>query len=111
MIELGTFGNSPLRYQGGKARRSLRLLRFADQRQKHYVEPFAGGLGMLFRAKRENRFQKYYANDLDANLVNFYSILRDYPDELIKQLWTCYRHHGAGDEELFYQSREKSKSK
>jgi DNA adenine methylase len=106
MIELGAHDNSPLRYPGGKARRSLRLLRFADQSRKHYVEPLAGGLGMLFRAKRENLFQKYYANDLDTNLVNFYSILRDYPDELIKQLWTCYRQHGARDEELFYQSRE-----
>lgn len=106
MIELGTFENSPLRYPGSKARRAVRLLRLADQSKRHYVEPFAGGLGMLFRAKRENLFKIYHANDLNTNLINFYTVLRDYPDELIERLWTCYQYHGAGDEELFYQSQD-----
>jgi DNA adenine methylase len=106
MIKLGIHENSPLRYPGGKSQRSTRLLRLADQTRKHYVEPFAGGLGMLFRARRERMFNTYRANDLDANLINFYTILRDYPDELIERLWTYYQLHGAGDEELFHLSRE-----
>jgi DNA adenine methylase len=106
MNELGIHENSPVSYPGSKSQRSTRLLRLADQTRKHYVEPFAGGLGMLFRARRERMFKTYRANDLDANLINFYSILRDYLDELMEQLWTCYRHHGAGDEVLFHRSRE-----
>jgi site-specific DNA-adenine methylase len=61
---------------------------------------------MLFRARRENMLSTYHANDLDANLINFYSILRDYPDELKEQLWTCDQYLGAGDQELFHLSRE-----
>jgi DNA adenine methylase len=106
MNELGIHENSPLSYPGSKSQRSTRLLRLADQTRKHYVKSFAGGLGMLFRARRERMFKTYRANDLDANLINFYSILRDYLDELMEQLWTGYRHHGAGDEVLFHQSRE-----
>ena len=106
MIELGTHDNSPLRYPGGKARRAVRLLRFADQTRKHYVEPFAGGLGMLFRARRERIFNTFSANDVDSDLINFWIALRDRPNQLINKLWECYRRHGAGDDNLFHQSKE-----
>ncbi len=106
MIELRTSENSPLRYPGGKARRAMKLLRFADQKRKHYVEPFCGGLGMLFRARRERMFRRYLANDADQHVITFWRILRDYPTELIKRLWIEYDHHGAGDDELFEQCKE-----
>ena len=106
MIELGAHDNSPLRYPGGKARRALRLLRFADQTQKHYIEPFAGGLGMLFRARRERIFSTFSVNDVDTNIINFWIVLRDHPNQLIHKLWECYRRHGAGDDKLFHQSKE-----
>ena len=106
MTELGAFENSPIRYPGSKNQRALRLLRLVDRTRKHYVESYAGGLSILYRARRERLFKTYRANDLDADLIGFYTVLRDYPDELIENLWTCYRRHGAGDDELFNQSRE-----
>jgi DNA adenine methylase len=106
MIELAALDNSPIRYPGSKARWAVRLLRLADQRKQHYVEPFAGGLGMLFRARRERLFRSYHANDVDSQLVNFWVVLRDRPRELLDQLWSWYRRYGAGDEDLFHQCKE-----
>lgn len=103
---LRAFENSPLRYPGGKAQRALRLLRFADQSRKHYVEPFAGGLSVLLKARRERLFKTYSANDVDSDLINFWIVLRDRPNELVKILWDCYRRHGAGDDDLFLKSKE-----
>ncbi len=100
-MKLGTAQNSPLQYSGGKSKRVFRLLRLADQSRKHYIEPFAGSLAMMYRACREKLFRTYSVNDLDGNLVNFYTILRDHADEMLKVLWKHYNKHGPGDEELF----------
>jgi site-specific DNA-adenine methylase len=105
-MTLGIFQNSPLGYTGSKSRRAVRLLRLADQNQKHYIEPFAGGLGMLFRARRERLFKTYSANDKNADLINFYTVLRDYPEELSKLLWGYYQVHGSENAHLFAQSLE-----
>ncbi|NJP70396.1 DNA adenine methylase [Streptomyces sp. C1-2] len=47
----------------------------------HYVEPFAGGLSVLL-AKRPSPMET--ANDLDGELMLFWRILRDRPDDLIR---------------------------
>ena len=109
MIELGTHHNSPLCYPGSKGRRAVRLLRLADQDRCQHLEPFAGGLGMLFRARRERMFRTYRASDSDDSLMNLWRVLRDYPEELVNRLWTFYRRHGTGSVELFHQCREPAK--
>jgi DNA adenine methylase len=106
MIELGTHDNSPLRYPGGKARRAVRLLRFADQSKRDFVEPFAGGLGTLIRARKERLYKNFWGNDADPRVMNFWHVLRDHPTHLTKKLWIEYRRHGAGDDELFQQCKE-----
>lgn len=50
-------------------------------RHEHYVEPFAGSLAVLF-AKAPSRMET--VNDLDHELVTFWRVLRDRPDELIR---------------------------
>jgi DNA adenine methylase len=47
----------------------------------HYVEPFAGSLSVLL-AKRPSPMET--VNDLDGELMLFWRILRDRPDELIR---------------------------
>jgi len=47
----------------------------------HYVEPFCGGLSVLL-AKTPSRMET--VNDLDAELMVFWRILRDRPDELLR---------------------------
>ncbi|MER5694890.1 DNA adenine methylase [Streptomyces mirabilis] len=47
----------------------------------HYVEPFCGGLSVLF-AKQTSRMET--VNDLDGDLMTFWRTLRDQPDELLR---------------------------
>lgn len=47
----------------------------------HYVEPFAGGLSVLL-AKTPSRMET--VNDLDAELMTFWRVLRDRPTELLR---------------------------
>jgi DNA adenine methylase len=74
--------NSPFRYAGGKfyARKLI-----IDHIPEHstYIEPFAGGASIFFaKPKVENNI----LNDLDSELVNTYLHIRDFPNELIKEL-------------------------
>jgi DNA adenine methylase len=47
----------------------------------HYVEPYAGGLSVLL-AKQQSPMET--VNDLDGDLMLFWRILRDRPEELIR---------------------------
>ena len=109
--ELGTFENSPLLYPGGKARRSPALLRLADQDKKHYVEPLCGGMSMMFCARKSRIFKTYAVNDINSDVINFWTILRDCSDELIDRLWDCYRRFGsAGNDEIVDKCQEDMRS-
>jgi DNA adenine methylase len=109
--ELKTFENSPLLYPGGKARRSPELLRLIDQDKKHYLEPLCGGMSMMFCARKSRIFKTYSVNDINCDVTNFWTILRDRSDELIDRLWDCYRHHGsAGDDEIVGKCQEYMRS-
>lgn len=47
----------------------------------HYVEPFCGGLSVLL-AKEPSKLET--VSDLDGQLMTFWQVLRDRPDELIR---------------------------
>lgn len=49
----------------------------------HYVEPFGGSAAVLLN-KEQSKIETY--NDLDGLVVNFFRVLRENPDELIRQL-------------------------
>jgi len=68
----------PFAYFGGKTRLADRIVDLLPQHQ-HYVEPFAGSLAVLLskpRAPMET------VNDLDGDLMTFWRVLRDQPDDL-----------------------------
>lgn len=70
----------PISYYGGKARLAERIVALLPVRS-HYVEPFAGSLAVLLakpRAPMET------VNDLDGELMAFWRVLRDRPDELAR---------------------------
>lgn len=62
-----------LRYHGGKFRLAPWILRFFP-RHSCYVEPFGGGASILLLKPRVGA--ECY-NDLDADIVNFFRVLRD----------------------------------
>ncbi|HQE92784.1 MAG TPA: DNA adenine methylase [Anaerolineae bacterium] len=71
--------NSPIRWVGGKSRLRQQIV---DLLPKHtcYVEPFAGAAWVLF-AKPPSEVE--VLNDIDQELVNFFRVLKEKPEELI----------------------------
>lgn len=70
----------PFAYFGGKTNLADRIVALLPKHE-HYVEPFAGSLAVLL-AKPPARMET--VNDLDGDLMTWWRILRDRPDELIR---------------------------
>jgi len=71
-----------LRYFGGKWRLAPWIISHFPP-HTCYVEPFGGGASVLLR-KPPAQFDVY--NDIDNEVVNFFRVLRDRPDELIRAI-------------------------
>ena len=70
----------PVPYFGSKARIAERIVELLPG-HGHYVEPYAGGLSVLL-AKPPSRMET--VNDLDGDLVTFWRVLRDRPEDLVR---------------------------
>lgn len=68
----------PFAYYGGKTTLAPLIAELLPAHE-HYVEPFAGSLAVLL-AKKPSRAET--VNDLDGDLMTFWRVLRDQPDEL-----------------------------
>jgi hypothetical protein len=85
---------------------AVRLLRRQDEAGRprsrllpehtHYVEPFAGSLAVLL-AKPRSKMET--VNDLDQDLMTFWRVLRDRPDEL-EPRWHSRRTPGRAERRL-----------
>lgn len=67
-----------LKYPGAKSRIADWICGYIPE-HKVYLEPFAGSLAVLLNKQRCNIET---VNDLDSDIVNFFSVLRDFPEEL-----------------------------
>ena len=74
--------NSPFRYPGGKFYARKLILQSLPKHNK-YVELFAGGASIFFA---KEKVEMNILNDLDSDLMNCYSVMRDNVEELIKKL-------------------------
>lgn len=68
----------PFAYYGGKTTLAERIVDNLPQ-HTHYVEPFAGSLAVLLAKPRSDMET---VNDLDGDLMNFWKVLRDRPEDL-----------------------------
>lgn len=68
----------PFTYFGGKTAIADRIAALLPPHE-HYVEPFAGSLAVLL-AKPPSKMET--VSDLDGDLVTFWRVLRDHPQEL-----------------------------
>ncbi|RPI64507.1 MAG: DNA adenine methylase, partial [Planctomycetaceae bacterium] len=78
-----TITRPALRYFGGKFRLSTRWIIPQFPPHTCYVEPFGGAMGVLLN-KVPAMFEVY--NDLDGEVVNFFRMLRERPNELIRAI-------------------------
>ncbi|OMB96756.1 DNA methyltransferase [Mycobacterium sp. NS-7484] len=70
----------PFAYYGGKTRLAAKIAALLPPHE-HYVEPFAGSLAVLL-AKKPSRMET--VNDLDGDLMTFWRVLRDKPEQLAR---------------------------
>lgn len=71
-----------LRYYGGKWNLAPWIISHFPK-HLNYVEPCGGAASVLLQKPR-SALETY--NDLDGNVVNFFRVLRDQPDELIRKI-------------------------
>jgi DNA adenine methylase len=76
--------NSPIKWVGGKKNLSKKLISLMPEHYC-YVEPFAGGLWVLFG---KNKSKVEVINDVDKNLITFYSVLKNNYNDFISKLDT-----------------------
>jgi DNA adenine methylase len=72
----------PLSYIGGKSRLAKQIVDMLPA-HKTYVEVFSGGAQVLFH-KQPSAVE--VLNDLDGEIVNFFRVCQQHPDELIRYL-------------------------
>ena len=75
--------NPILKWAGGKRQLIPEIINLFpnDYKQRTYHEPFFGSGAVFFKIKPK----KGSINDINSRLMNFYKIVRDKPEELIKE--------------------------
>ena len=79
---------TPLRYPGGKSRAVSKLFQYMPDLSNYHEfrEPFLGGGSMAIEVTKRYPKIQVWVNDLYNPLYNFWSILRDEPQELYEVL-------------------------
>ena len=88
-----------IKWVGGKTRLLSQLLPHVPEEIANYHEPFLGG-GAMFFAVADRVLGSSYLHDLNAELVNAWLAVRDYPWELQSAL----AKYAAADSKDFYYS-------
>lgn len=79
-----------LRYHGGKWRAAPWIISHLPDDHDVYAEPYGGSAAVLLQ-KTRSPIEVY--NDLDGDVVNFFRLLRERPDELVRAIyWTPFAH-------------------
>jgi DNA adenine methylase len=78
--------NSPFRYAGGKYYARNLINEQIPNNIENYCEPFAGGASIFFALKGKERDFNGHLNDLDENLMNTFTVIRDDVESLIDSL-------------------------
>ena len=111
--------NSPIRWAGSKKKLLNEMLNSFDKNAKIYIEPFLGS-GVVLINVLENvddfKYEKYYVNDINSNIINFYKLLKEeykYVERHINKLVEEYNslNDMKSKEKFYYNIREIYNSK
>jgi DNA adenine methylase len=89
-----------LKWVGGKTQLINELLKRTPPSFNRYYEPFVGGGALFFRLYQEKRLKTATLNDLNQELIDTYTAIRDDCEAVIQLLQTY-----AYNKEFFYQLR------
>ena len=102
-----------LKWAGGKTQLLDEIIKESPaniKQLKKYVEPFVGAGAVFFHFLKNDHFEEYVINDINSKLINLYKVIRDNPEDLIKEieeLKTKYLESEIEErEKLFYAVRE-----
>ena len=92
-----------IKWAGGKTQLLPHLLRHVPARFEHYWEPFIGSAALFFELKRSGRIKTATLSDVNPDLIELYSVIRDAVEPLIELLRQHERHRF--DRSYFYTVR------
>jgi len=90
-----------LKWVGGKRQILNSIAPLVPNSFSSYCEPFFGGGAVCFHLKPNSAI----INDINTELIEFYKVVRDYPEELISELQSY-----VNDEEFYYSIRALDRS-
>jgi DNA adenine methylase len=95
-----------LKWAGGKALLTERILRLLPAAIETYFEPFFGGGAVFFALARERRFRHAVLSDLNPELINMYRAIRDDVEGVMQRL----RRMKMSEEDYYKVRAQKPKS-
>jgi DNA adenine methylase len=95
-----------LKWVGGKAQLLAQFDKFLPEHMERYFEPFIGGGAMFFHLKKRFPDLRAFLRDNNAELINAYGVVRDYPNELMRRLDAHLARFRADRVNYFYSVRD-----
>jgi DNA adenine methylase len=102
--------SSPIRWAGSKRKLLNEMLRTFDISKKVYIEPFIGSGIVFLNVLNNDMYDKYYINDINGSIYNFFHNLINNFDEITSMLDKVILHFNSlslNDKESFYYETRK----
>lgn len=103
-----------IKWIGSKRKQSQEIIdRIEDREYDTYYEPFCGGCSVLFQLLHSNKkFKKYICSDINNDLISLWNMIKDEPEEVIKQYTKMWYELNVDDDkerkkQYFYMVRER----
>jgi len=93
-----------VKWVGGKRGLLSQIIPLLPKNFNNYFEPFLGGGALFFELQKQGMLdgKKVYLFDINSELINAYSVVKDYPEELIIKLSQFKEEHSK---EFYYEIR------
>lgn len=102
-----------LKWAGGKTQLLKELISKIPEDTELFAEPFIGGGALLIHLLQDKKYKnikEVYISDDNPNLINLYTQVKDFPEEVIKTLSSIEKKYNSSNAEerskLFYKKRE-----
>ncbi len=104
--------SSPFRWAGSKKKLLNEMLISFDSEKEIYIEPFLGSGIVLLNIINQKSYKRYYVNDINQNIIDFYKEIQMNLLDLIKELKIITHKYNEFSslkekERFFYNKRER----